>query len=97
VITWQDPVALGLAALLVGLAWWWRRWLIRRGQAPQCTQCQATGRERERAGERAAVRPPPASIPVERLRLSRARPAVGAVPGRAPGFAQATARPPAVL
>ncbi len=38
-ITWQDPVALSLAALIVGLALWWRRTLIKRGEGTHCSQC----------------------------------------------------------
>ncbi len=38
-ITWQDPVALTLATLLVGGALWFRRWLIKRGEGGHCAQC----------------------------------------------------------
>jgi len=38
-ITWQDPVALALAALIVIAALGWRRWLIKRGAGTHCAQC----------------------------------------------------------
>lgn len=40
-ITWQDPVALALAVLIVVLALWWRRSLIKRGEGTHCGQCTA--------------------------------------------------------
>ena len=65
-ITWQDPVALALAALLVASAWLWRKALIQRGSAPHCTQCKA---------DAVAPTPPkPATrVPLERMRLARKR------------------------
>jgi hypothetical protein len=64
-ITWQDPVALALAALLFMLSLWWRRSLVKRGEAPHCTQCTA--------GELAQAPAKPTRVDVSQLRLSRRR------------------------
>lgn len=66
-ITWQDPVALALAASLIGLSLWWRRWLIKRGSAPHCVQCTADQGDIERAPAAPTV------VDVSKLRLSRRR------------------------
>lgn len=68
-ITWQDPVALSLAALLVGGALWFRRWLIKRGEGGHCAQC-TVGDEAPKAAAK------PTIIDVSQLRIgsSRARP-----------------------
>jgi len=67
VITWQDPVALTLAALIVVLAWWWRRSLIRRGEGTHCSQCTV--------GDKAPAPRinKPTVIDVSNLRLGRKR------------------------
>lgn len=66
-ITWQDPVALALAASLIGLSLWWRRWLIKRGSAPHCVQCTAdSGAAQDKATR-------PTMVDVGKLRLSRKR------------------------
>ena len=64
-ITWQDPVALALAALLIGLSLWWRRWLIKRGSAPHCVQCTADVGTTEKAPARPTV------VELGKLRMSR--------------------------
>lgn len=67
-ITWQDPVALLLALGLIVLSLWWRRRLIQRGTAPQCTKCSSGDREVEsKAG------PKPVVVDVSRLRIGRDR------------------------
>jgi len=64
-MSWQDPVALLLALSLLGLSLWWRRWLIKRGSAPQCAKC--------RAGQMPQAPPKPTVVEVGRMRLSRKR------------------------
>ena len=62
-ITWQDPIAIALAGLLVALSLLWRRALIRRGTAPHCTQCSS--------GDAAAPKAKPTLVVLERMRLGR--------------------------
>lgn len=69
-ITWQDPVALALAASLIGLSWWWRRWLIKRGSAPHCVQCNA---DQGADGSHGSKPARPTVVDVGKLRLSRPR------------------------
>ena len=67
---WQDPVALALAAALVGLSLWWRHRLIARGEASHCTQCSAdAGNVEERPGDRPPT--PPQRVPLAAMRIGR--------------------------
>ena len=61
-ITWQAPVALGLAVALVASSLWWRRWLIRRGSAPHCVQCTSDNG----AAPDKAARPPVVEVGTNR-------------------------------
>lgn len=79
-ITWQDPVALSLAALLVGGALWFRRWLIKRGEGGHCAQCTlgtAAGGDTATVGDeapKAAAKPTIIDVSQLRIGSSRARP-----------------------
>ncbi len=88
-ITWQDPVALALATLLIVLGLRWRHVLIKRGQAPHCTQCTADASapaprkaQPDRALDARKAQPDrafdararPTRIDVKQLRIGRGRP-----------------------
>lgn len=64
-MTWQDPVAIALAALVFVAALAWRRRLSRRGQSAGCASCTSS---QPPQGE-----PRPQRVPLEGLRLSRRR------------------------
>ncbi len=66
-ITWQDPVALTLATLLVGGALWFRRWLIKRGEGGHCAQC-TVGASAQKGTTSTSK---PTVIDVSRLRIGR--------------------------
>jgi len=66
-MTWQDPVALGLAALIIGLALWWRHSLIKRGEGTHCAQCTVGDAAPKASAQKPTV------IDVSNLRLGRRR------------------------
>lgn len=72
-LTWQDPVALGLAIAGLSLAWLLNRWLLDRGAASGCASCGDTGVERSR--------PEVTAVRASDLRLGR-RPRRGGVARR---------------
>jgi hypothetical protein len=61
-MTWQDPVALALAAALMALSLWWRKRLLARGEAGcgGCDRPEAPGQP-----------PRKTRVPLESLRLGR--------------------------
>jgi len=72
--SWQDPVALALAAALAGLSLWWRHRLIARGEASHCTQCSAdSGSAKGETG--ISPKPPsrPQTVALGALRIGRKR------------------------
>lgn len=70
--SWQDPVALALAAALVGLSLWWRHRLIARGEASHCTQCSADSGATDGSKTPIGRRPsPPQRVPLAAMRIGR--------------------------
>jgi len=72
--SWQDPVALALAAALAGLSLWWRHRLIARGEASHCTQCSAdSGGAKSETGTEAKRPGRPQTVALGALRIGRKR------------------------